>query len=443
MKRQSFAALSKQNILSILRSSLFENTVILYFAHFAKYIFPLVTLPYLARVLGAKTWGVLAFAQAFAIYLTMAIEYGFDLSATREVARNRDSKEKLSELLGSILGAKLLLVVGCLAVSVIAQPLVPLYREYPLLFWACVFSAVTQAPNLLWFFQGMERMRTVATLDVLTKTLSIIGIFAFVHRPEDAYRVPILYGISFITIGCISLHLAYQDLPLRRPTLSTVIESLKLGWSLFLFRTSASLINMANVFILGILASPEIVGYYAGAEKIITAVRQMISPIIQAMYPRMAHMVSLSPKEGALFLRKAIAVIGSIGLALGIITYFGAPTLVHLGLGAGYEPATPALRILSLVAPSTALGIALGVQWAIPLGLESSVVVILFVGGTLNAGLAFLLVPALQHIGMAYSVATSNIFVTAATFILLHFKGANPFAKVHSLDRLSIGKNTN
>ena len=97
-----------------------KNTLALYALQFAGYVIPLVTLPYLARVLRAEGFGLLLFAQSFALWGSIIFEYGFNLSASREVAQNRGSRDALATTAAGVLGAKLLLLVGFVMVSAVA-----------------------------------------------------------------------------------------------------------------------------------------------------------------------------------------------------------------------------------------------------------------------------------------------------------------------------------
>lgn len=124
-----------------------HNVVALYGVQFARYLLPLVTIPYLARVLGATTWGLVAFSQAFGAYASLVVEFGFDYAATREVAKIRDSRENLSSLVAGVLGAKILLAVCVVGLAAIAEQWIPLFHKHPIFLWAT--AAAARAPTAL------------------------------------------------------------------------------------------------------------------------------------------------------------------------------------------------------------------------------------------------------------------------------------------------------
>ena len=409
-----------------IRHGLLQNILALYGVQLASYVFPLVTVPYLARILGPKEWGLVAFAQAFGQYLALIVEYGFSLSATREVARSRDSLARRSELLAGVLGAKALLATLALGLALAVSYLVPTFREQPKVLWAGVFWALATAFNLMWYFQGLERMRLVATLDVGAKALALMGILLWVRKPEDGWRVLVLMGMASLLSTLVALILAYREVPVRLPNWARVRKALQLGWTMFLFRSAVSLYTLGNTFILGLFAPSQIVGYYAGAEKISKAFLGLLGPISQALYPRLSHLAQRSRTEAARLVRISLSVMGLGGVLMGLAVFIFAPLLVRILLGEGYEPAVPVVRVLSLLLPLIALSNVLGIQWMLPLGLDRPFNSIILGAGFVNLSLAVLLAPRLAQLGMAWAVVISEALVTGGVYLLLRKRALDP-----------------
>src|SRR5690606_15549306 len=149
------------------------------------YLFPLVTLPYLSRVLGPQGFGLLAIGQSLALYLQPLVEYGFALSGTREVARHRGEKEVLTNIFSGVFGARLLLVLPASLLALLALQL-PALRQQEKIVFSALFWAIAWGNSPVWFFQGLERMRSVALLEVLTRSLATLGVFLLVREPEEA-----------------------------------------------------------------------------------------------------------------------------------------------------------------------------------------------------------------------------------------------------------------
>jgi len=411
-----------------IRHPLVQNALSLYGVQIVGYVVPIVTIPYLARVLGAGGWGLLAFAQAFGSYWAVLGEYGFSLSATREVAYHRDDREKLTEILAGVLGAKTLLAAASLLFAFLAGLWIPAFRAHPALLWTGMFWALAQGFNIMWFFQGRERLRMVAALDISAKALSTIGIFVFVRRPDEAWRVLALQGAGFLVSFAVGLGLAYRELPVRLPTWTSCREALRMGWSMFLFRGSVSLYTAGNVFILGLFVSPQVVGYYAGAEKISRAFLGLLAPVSQTLYPRLSHLVHRERDRAARLARIGVVLMAGGGAAMGVVVFLTAPILVRIFLGKDFAEAVTVLRILSLLLPIVGLNLALGMQWMLPLGLDRAFNIITLLAGLTNIGLATALASNYKDLGMAWAVVCAEIFVAVSLYVVLRSRKLDPLS---------------
>lgn len=414
-----------------LRHALVQNILALYGVQFANYLFPLLLVPYLARVLGPEGWGLLAFTQAFGGYLGLLVEYGFGLSATREVAQSRNSLRRRAELLAEVLGAKGVLSLLALGVALGVGNQVLVFREHPEVLWAGVFWALATAYSPVWYFQGLERMRLVAAVEVGAKALVLIFVFLMVKGPGDVWKVLALQGVASSLASLVALYLAHREVPFLLPEPRGVLRALIAGWSMFFFRGAVSLYTLGNTFILGLFAPPQVVGYYAGAEKISKAFLGLLAPVSQALYPRLSHLAQSAPQEAARLARLGVWTMGLGGAVLGLGVFALAPLLVRLFLGAGYEPAVPALRLLAFLLPLIALSNVLGIQWMLPLGLDRPFNAIIVGAGLVNLALAVVLAPRLAHIGMALAVVTSEFLVTLGMWLYLRGKGRDPFTLAH------------
>lgn len=410
---------SRQRINELRRQVLFQNIVSLYGVQIASYIIPLVTIPYLARVLGAAGWGLVAFAQSFGSYVTLISEYGFGLSATREIARHREDHEKVANILAGVLGAKALLGAACLVCATVVAWSIPLFREHPILFGAGMFWALGQAINVMWFFQGFERMRLVAAIDVSARALSTAGIFIFIRGPGDEWLVLVVQGIGFYLSAAICMGLAYREVEFRLPRWSSVREALRTGWSMFVFRGSVSLYTVGNAFILGLFVAPRIVGYYAGAEKISRALVSLLNPITQSLYPRLSHLVHRALDRAAHLLKVTLLFMALGGMVAGVCVLYSAPFIVRIILGRGFGPAAPVLELLGWLPLIIGVGAVFGIYWMLPLGMDRAFNTIIISAGVLNIILALLLAPRLGSMGMAWAVVSSESFVTVSMAVYL------------------------
>jgi PST family polysaccharide transporter len=393
------------------RSSLVQNAAALYGVQFVRKMLPIIIMPYLARTLGPEGWGVFAFTQSLAEFVVLVIEFGFNLSATREIARNRASKTACGEIMAGVLGSQVVLAVGGILGALLLSRAIPLLRDNPKLLAAGLFYAIAQGFTPLWFFQGLERMRLAATLEISGRIVGLCSIFLLVRSPEDAWIALLIQGVAPAFTTMVGLIVAYRHIPCRAPSLALIREALQRGWRMFVFRSGESLYGVQNAFILGLFASPIQVGYFASAEKISRAIFGLLNPVRDALYPRLSSIAQDSPKEAARLARTGVVVMVGGGMLLGAGTFVFAPLLISVLMGQAFGPAVTVLRILSVLPLLLAVTHSTGLQWLLPLGRDGDVNRIILQAGALNVILAVVLAPAFGHIGMAWGVVCAEAFV--------------------------------
>lgn len=394
----------------LMRSELVQNATALYGVQLGRKLAPLIIVPYLARTLGPAGWGLVAFVQSLGEFIVLVIEFGFNLSATREIARNRESKTTCGEIVAGVLGVQAVLAVTAVVVAVIASRWIPHLRENPKLLAAGLFYAVAQGLTPLWFFQGLEKLRLVAALEISGKILGMGAILWLVRTPEDGWVALFAQGLAPAFCTAVGIGMAYRLVPLRWPPWTLVRDAIRLGWRMFIFRSGESLYGAGNAFILGLFAPPAVVGYFASAEKISKAVYGLLNPIREALYPRLSNMVPGSPQAAARLARIGAIVMGAGGVLLGAGVFVFAPVLIHLLMGPGFAPAVTVLRIFALLPPLLSITHSMGLQWLWPHGRDAEVNRIILSAGALNLVLALLLAPRFAHVGMAWAVVCAEAF---------------------------------
>ena len=410
----------------LLRHSLVQNALTMYGVFLPNYLVPLLLIPYVARVLGATGWGLVAFGQALGVYLGAFVEFGFFLSANREVARYRDDTDKLADVVAGVLGVRLALGAAVVLVALAARAWIPIFHEHPGLLAASAFWGVVQGFSMSWFFQGLERMRLVAALEVPAQFLGIIAILVFVHRADQGWLVLVIQGMAYGLPAAIELVLAYREVPFRLPTLGLIRQTFRMAGSIFVSRTALTLYTSGNALILGLFVTPQLVGYYVAAEKIGRAAYRLLNPITQALYPRLSYLVEHSKNDARRLARKGVMLIGAGGAALALFLFVSAPWVIRIIFGPEFGPAVPLMRILSLMPALVALWEAHGTQWMLPLGLDRSFNFLVLLAGVVNVVLALVLVPRYADFGMASSAIISESVVAFGSYAVLRWYRLHP-----------------
>lgn len=391
----------------------------------ANYVLPLITLPYLVRVLGPEKYGLIAFAQAFIQYFNILTDYGFNLSATREISIHRNNAQKVSEIFSSVMIIKLgLLVLSFVIMSILVFSFWK-FRQDWLIYYLTFGMVVGKVLFPVWFFQGMERMKYITFLNITAKLIFTIAIFVFIRQASDYIYVPLLNFFGYLVAGALALCIVFRDFKIgfKVPSYSSLIHQLKEGWYIFISTMAISLYTVSNTFILGIFTNNTIVGYYSGAEKIIKAVQGLLSPISQTIYPHISKLASESKGQALRFIRKMTFLVGGGSFVLSLIVFMFAGTIVRILLGSQYLESITVLRILSFLPFIIGLSNIFGVQTMLAFDLKKGFSNILISASIINIILAFILVPLYKHIGISYAVVISEIFVTASMFLFLQNKG--------------------
>lgn len=428
----------KQLATRLVRNQLAQNTAALYGVQVVRKVLPLVIVPYLARVLGPSGWGVMAFTQSLAEFVVLVIEFGFNLSATREIARNRHSRAACGEIMAGVLGSQFILAACGLLGAFLVSRAIPVLRNNPKLLAAGFFYAIAQGFIPLWFFQGLERMRLAATLEISGRVVGLCSIFLFVRSSKDIWVALLIQGIAPAVTTVIGIAMAYRYIPCCMPTRSSIQSAMARGWRMFVFRSGESLYGVGNAFLLGLFASPVQVGYFAAAEKISRAAFGLLNPIREALYPRLSNMLNRSPKDALRLVRIGATLMMSGGVLLSAGVFLCAPLLIRLLMGQAFTPAVTVLRILSVLPVLLAVTQSAGIQWLIPLGRDADVNRVILQAGALNVVLAVGLAPRFAQTGMAWGVVCAELFVACSLIHVVRrsrseFIGTTEQTRLHEL----------
>lgn len=400
-----------------LRHPISQNAIALYWVQFATFLVPLVTLPYTSRVLGPSAFGLVIFAQGFSWVVGLIIEYGFNVSATRDIAAARDSKATLTDLVAGVFGAKLILAGASLLLAVLALVLIPKLSQNPELVALAWVAAVATGFSPAWFFIGTERLRLPAVIQLSTRVFAAALTFVLVKTPDDAWIVLGLYAAGCV-LGSLSVNaLLYRRLPLQLPRLKGSLQTLKEGWPLFVGTGAIALYTSANVVLLGLFVASAQVAHFGAGERVVRAASQLLGPVAAAVLPRMSYLQASG--EAARARRLAwisLFTLGGIGLAVAGMLALLAPIVVSIVFGDDFVSTVPLLRALAFLIPLTAVAAALA-GWMMSKRMDKPVQRVVVTAGIVNVVLAVALVPLFGPPGMVAAVLVSE--VTAVTGCVL------------------------
>jgi PST family polysaccharide transporter len=328
---------------------LVKNTAALFVVQISTYAAPLIVLPYLSRVLSTDHFGLIAFANGFTFYFLSLVDYGFNLTATRQIAIHKDDPEKIPKIFSSVMAAKAFLTVLGFAIMTGVVLSVPKLRPNYDLFCISYLAVVGDLLFPLWLFEGLQIMENLVWRDLLAKFLALSLIFAFVRHDNQylwaagfqAGAVAFAGVVGFCTIPFLT------PARLVLPSFRETVNALREGWPVFLSMAALSISGSTNIFILGLKATATDVAYYTAVYRLIVAARILVSPVVTAIYPHISHMAVKSRENAVALLRKYALVLAAPFLLGSVVLFAGAPLIVRLVYGAKYIPAIPLMRIMA------------------------------------------------------------------------------------------------
>jgi polysaccharide transporter, PST family len=405
--------------------TLLANASSLMVLQIANYLLPLIILPYLVRTLGTENYGLMAFAQAFAGYFVILVDYGFNFSATRQIAIHREDRSRVSQIFSAAMTARaLLLVMGALVFALVIA-IVPRFRLEWTLFLAAFVMVIGNALFPLWLFQGMERMKYITIANVGAKVVAVVAILLLVREQTDYVLATFLQSAGFILAGIIGLVAARLaigvrfQLPSWKALRATYVE----GWQVFVSQVSVGLFGNTNVFILGLFAAPAVVGQFAIAEKIIRAVIGLSIPVSGAIYPMVSALFHQSQEAAIAFLRRVARIGGLAFLCVSAALWVGADLVVLVVTGEPNPSISLLVRIMSFLPFTVFIDNIYGVQILLNLGMERQFVRAIVSAGLFSLTAALLVVPALQALGSALVFALTGVVVLTLLALPVHRAG--------------------
>lgn len=278
------------NIKGKLDNPMVTNFISLVLLQGVNYLLPLISFPFLFRILGVERYGLVTFGYALMQYFVMFTDFGFNLSATKYISQHRQDAQAINTFLNSAMIGRFILCVISFTILVLLISTFEKFRSESMLYMLYFGIIIGNVMFPMWFFQGMENMKYITIFNIVAKSLSFIPFFIFIRGPEDYLFVPICYSVGFILAGLVSIFIVYYKMGMRWyiPSILHIKNALKDSSTYFLSRASTSLFTTSNSFILGLVCGNTAVGYYSAAEKLYQAYNQLLSPFTGVLFPHIA-----------------------------------------------------------------------------------------------------------------------------------------------------------
>lgn len=401
------------------KKRLFSNFISLSVLQGANYLVPLIIVPYLFATLGTEKFGLIVFAQSLVASFGLFVNYGFNLSATKEIAVNQKDIQKISEIYSTVTVIKSVFALIAFLIFIIMIFTFNKFSDDRILYLLTFGTIIESILFPVWFFQGIEKMKYITITYAISKIIVALLIFIIINDESDYLLVPILYFCGAISSGFISISILFKYFKINFyfPSFQQIKFQLLEGWHLFVSNISINLYRNANILILGFLTTPLFVGYYALAEKVIKALQSLMGPISETLYPFIANKSSKqSIKKSLNDLIKISKYYFFILFAIVIGVLVLAPFAVEILANTYIKSIVLDMRILTVALFFGGFNYLMGIIGLVSLGFQKYFSKSVLIAGFTNVVLCFALSPLIKDTGAAIALSISEFVLTIILF---------------------------
>ena len=384
-------------------------------------LFPLITFPYISRIVMADGIGQVQFFSSIINYIIMFSSIGIPMYGIREIARVRDNKEELQRTTFEILSLNLILTfIGYIAVIIICTTVTKIEANIPL-FLLLSSSILLTTIGCSWFYSGIEDFKYIALRGIIVKCIAIVLLFVTVHDQTDLLWYGLYTVLGSIGNNIVNFYRLHKYVNLRE------VQRLKLNiWrhlrpalAIFAFNLVTSIYLNLDTVMLGFIKGNTAVGYYTAATRLSHLLLTIVTSLGAVLLPRASNLIKNNrSEEFAKLSNKAYNFNLFMGFPICIGLVILSPQLIRLFSGYTFQPAIPTLQLISPIIIAIGMSNLIGLQVLYPLGKINLVTFSTCVGATINFTLNCFLIPLYAQNGAAIATALAEISVVVTQLII-------------------------
>lgn len=399
-------------------SSLFKNLISLGGLQIANYVFPLLTLPYLIRVLGVENFGQLSYANTLVSYSTLIINYGFDISGTREISINRENSLLTNNIFNEIITSKLYLYLFSLSIFSIYLFYTNSSFENNLLIYVIFLGVFGQIIMPAWFFQGIEKMKYITYFNLISKLFFTLMLFIFVKDKGDILIAAVLTTLGSLIAGILSVFLLYKTfgISFTLVTPKKVFLQIKKSFHFFISGVGVHFYKNNAIILIKHFGTASDVGYFSIVRKVFEALNGVNSIISQAFLPLTVRDQGNSKKTISKSINLLFIVMFSSSFLLFALTFLFSDQIVLIITGGDDSVTRKCLQLLSFSLFVIGINVP-AVHYIISKGHDRFLTYSVVLGGLLDFILLLVFLPIFSLYGAIYSTVITEVFVTSILYI--------------------------
>lgn len=411
------------------RRVVMKNVALLSVLQATTYVLPVLVLPYLFRMIGPEKFGLIAFAQAFVQYFVIVTDYGFNISATREVSICRNEHARVCRIFSSVMTAKFLLSLVCLVVLAFILYFVPKFRNDWLVYVLSFGGVFGSTLFPFWFFQGTEEMKPIADLNIISGFFWAVSIFLFVKGPQDYLMVPLITSASSLLTGVMGQYVVFRRFGVifAFKGYKSVKQQLDAGWDIFISNAAINAYTTTRVFTVGLLTNNTVTGFYSIAEKVANVFQTFpLYSFSQAVFPQLSKMFHRNKMKAFRVMQRIQHITILLSLIFLPLAFIFSDLIIRIACGKPYIEAVLSLRLL-LVAVFFVSANAFRVQFLLVSGRADIFSRIHVFAAMIGLPLIFLLIESFSYTGAAIATVAIEAMIFTITYFTvrrLNFKKA-------------------
>lgn len=375
-------------------------------------VFPLVTYPYVSRVLAPEGLGQATFAVSVVSYFIMLAMLGIPTYGIRACAQVRDDREKLSQTVQELMIVNVVMAAFCYLLLGLAILLIGRFREVRLLLWVSSTGILLNAVGVNWFYSAIEEYTYITVRSVAFKLLAAVMMFLFVRSPDDVlwYAAATLvasYGSYVLNFFRLRRYVTF-----RRFERYSFLPHIRVSLIFFAMSVAATVYTNLDVVMLGFMRGSAEVAYYNTAVKVKTILVSLVTSLGTVLLPRLSYYIQKDAREEFMrLLGRALRFVLYAAVPLTVFFILFAPETVLVLSGDQYGASILPMRIIMPTVLLIGVTNLLGMQIMVPMGQEKRVTVSVAVGGAVDLVLNLILIPPLGAAGAALGTLAAETAV--------------------------------
>jgi PST family polysaccharide transporter len=301
-------------------------------------------IPFLFRVFGKEYYGIVIFAQTLAAYFSIFVNFGLNATAVRDISIYRDDSDKRSAIISSVLILKSIFFIISFLIILILTFFIPFFHLHSAVYIFSMFYCLSEALFPVWYFQGIEKMKYITYINVVTRILSAIAVFIIIDEPADYFLVPLLLGFGAISGSIIGLYIVFRisGNNFKWQSLRMLRKNVDYNLPLFISNISSQAYVNGNRLVIGTFLGMQDLALYDIAERLVNLVKVPLTVIGQVLFPKISRDLNIR------FIRKTMIFTTLIYILIYIMLFVSADFVINLFTGSINEAAASVVKVLGL-----------------------------------------------------------------------------------------------